>query len=108
MMNLSSLSKTGWLGILSTVAIIVALFKPSYASFLLSVAVIFLGAQAYYIHRMKVMARLIAEITDRCAAGDMESRILLPKERGDLAAMINRINDSIDMADAYVRESLHD
>ncbi|MBL0319361.1 MAG: hypothetical protein IPP74_08760 [Alphaproteobacteria bacterium] len=106
MMNLSSLSKTGWLGILSTVAIIVALFKPSYASFLLSVAVIFLGAQAYYIHRMKVMARLIAEITGRCAAGDMESRILLPKERGDLAAMINRINDSIDMADAYVRESL--
>lgn len=106
MMNLSSLSKTGWLGILSGIAIVVALFQPNHAPLLLSVAVILLGAQAYYIHKMKVMARVIAEITGRCAAGDMESRILLPKERGDLANMINRINDSIDMADAYVRESL--
>jgi hypothetical protein len=59
--------------------------SANYAAPLLSVAVIFLGAQAYYIHKMKVMARVIAEITGRCAAGDMESRILLPKERGDLA-----------------------
>ena len=106
MMNLSSLSKTGWLGILSTIAIVIALFQPNYAAPLLCIGVIFLGAQAYYIHKMKVMTHVIAEITGRCAAGDMDSRIRLPKERGDLANMINRINDSIDMADAYVRESL--
>jgi hypothetical protein len=29
MMNLSSLSKTGWLGILSTIAIVIALFQPT-------------------------------------------------------------------------------
>jgi methyl-accepting chemotaxis protein len=106
MTNLSSLSKTGLLGILSGVAIFAALLLPSYALILSALAIGLLGLQAYYVYKMKMMARVIAEITGRCAAGDMESRVLLPKEQGDLAAMINRINDSIDMADAYVRESL--
>lgn len=106
MMNLSSLSKTRWLGILSGAGILAALLLPSYASVLLVLAAGMLGLQAYYVHKMRVMTRVITDVTKKCAAGDMELRILLPKERGDLAAMINRINDSIDSADAYVRESL--
>lgn len=106
MMNLSSLSKTGWLGILSGASVLAALLVPAFATPLLLAAFGLLVLQAFYVHRMRTMATVIADITARCAAGDMESRILLPKERGDLARMINRINDSIDMADAYVRESL--
>ena len=45
MMNLSSLSKTGWLGILSTVAIVIALFQPNYAPVLLIIAAFFLGCR---------------------------------------------------------------
>lgn len=106
MMNLSSLSKAGWLGVLAGALVLAALLLPAYASIVLSGAIVMLGLQAYYVHKMRGMVRIIAEITGRCAQGDMESRILLPKERGDLAAMISRINDSIDTADAYVRESL--
>ena len=96
MMNLSSLSKTGWLGMLSGMSVLAALLVPSFATLLLLVAIGVLILQAYYVHRMRVMASLIADITARCAQGDMESRILFPKERGDLARMVNRINDSIE------------
>ena len=106
MMNLSSLSKTGLLGMFSGLFILLAFVLPQMNVLLLVVALGLLSLQAHYISKMRVMARCIATVTAQCAQGNMENRILLPKERGDLATMINRINDSIDMADAYVRESL--
>lgn len=106
MTNLSSLSKARLLGIASGGSILVAALMPGQATVPLMLALGFLALQAYYLSAIKRAARHVTDITSRCAKGDMESRILLPKERGELAAMVNAINDSIDMADAYVRESL--
>lgn len=106
MTNLSSLSKARILGAVSGCSILAALLMPDMAFVPLILALGLLALQAHYLSVIGRVAKHVTDITGRCAKGDMESRILLPKERGDLAAMVNAINDSIDMADAYVRESL--
>ena len=106
MMNLSSLSKTSWLGGFTCAIIFLLIIAPQFSNILLPAAFCLLILQAYYISSIRILVKKITDVTSQCAQGNMESRIILPKERGNLGAMINRINDSIDMADAYVRESL--
>jgi len=106
MTNLSSLSKTGLLGLSAGALVALTFALPQFSAFLLLATLGLLALQAYYVSRIRIIAKTIATVTAQCAQGNMESRIILPKERGDLAVMANRINDSIDMADAYVRESL--
>lgn len=46
-----------------------------------------------------------SETLVRCSRGDMESRLVLMGERGDLNLLADRINRFIDISDAYIRES---
>jgi len=108
MTNLSSLSKAF---IFSASALIVTVAASLQSrDFSISIAVaaasIMIVGAIYNLYRIRHLIRLVARVNDECAKGNMENRIIMISESGELADMINKNNNMIDMADAYVRESM--
>lgn len=67
-----------------------------------------LQAAGFIVYCLRRLQQVTAQITEACAAitrGEFETRILLPRECGDIARMVSGINDTFDAADAYIRES---
>ena len=90
--------------------LVVALAASSGGQATLSTLALLFGLQAggfilYALRRLRKVTQTIREACSEIIKGDFETRILMPKERGDIACMISRINDTFDAADAYIRES---
>ena len=113
MTNLSSLSKV--LVLLVGVAFfscaeVVYLFvagKPGAWLSLFGTGVIVGGiaASMFYIARLNGALARAAEVCNRAAKGDLEARILELPEPGPVGAIQKGINNTLDIADAFVREA---
>ncbi len=109
MMNLSSLSKAFWLNIAVVVVSIIGLgaafIFPETIKIALAVVTVFSVWQIIYLLRVEKVVTQISEVGSECAHGNMEARVIVRGEQGNLREMVKSINDMIDVADAYVRES---
>lgn len=63
------------------------------------------AASLFCWHRMGQIIKHVDGVGGRIAAGDLESRIMLPREGGAVGSMASQVNDAFDAADAYIRES---
>lgn len=114
MMNLSSLSKAS---ILTTAAVAAALAgdasifvaAPERSSWwalgsgLITLAA-FGGAAWYYLSARRAV-RIASDVCVRSSHGDLEARIVHASEGGDLGKLQHGVNNMLDIADAFVRES---
>lgn len=109
MMNLSSLSKSCYLawGQLLAVAFITYDHWQAEHTVTLGISALMLmsGAQIYYHERLRHKLRQVASVCESSAHGDFEPRIPTHDERGNILRILHSINRTIDIADAYVRES---
>ena len=111
MMNSSSPSRArlanGAAIVLAAAAAVLGVLKaPAWMPGVASLAVI--GALAYAIWEQTRLARILKEAAEVCArttSGDLEARILLQRDGGDVGRLQKSINDMLDIVDAYVRES---
>lgn len=108
MTNLSSHSKAVVLAGIAmafiTTSIVAGLTFPVAALWLQGGAMLMLGLAQYYQWRSsKVLAQML-KAAQACAHGDMEVRILL-SDRGDLQQLADAINNVVDVADAFLRET---
>ncbi|MBM3566242.1 MAG: methyl-accepting chemotaxis protein [Alphaproteobacteria bacterium] len=110
--KMSSLQKTSLLSIVAAVLGVVLLVEEVLTGqlnpLLLVTTVAIIAAAGSIVFVMRKVSAVIAEMTKVCKAidqGDFESRIVGATEGGDLGAMVSALNDAIDRADGYVRES---
>ena len=111
MMNLSSLSKA-LLALSATfivaIATVIFVFIGLPVQILLgsSVAAALLAGYAGYslLLTRKVVHR-VAEVGYAIRNGDFEQRVIFPEVRGDVKNLVDQINEMINVADAFVRES---
>ena len=115
MMNLSSLSRATLL--VAAAAVIVVTFGLAQLLFGLSagplvtamgVAIVgaLLGAALWSLRRAAADISEVSAICVRARQGDLEARILSPRDRGDLGKLQASVNDMLDIVDAFVRESV--
>lgn len=109
MTNLSSLSKVRLLlGLavgLSILGLPVSFAYPTVIAPMLTVMACALAAAFFYTQRLRALVAMVIQVSADCARGNMESRVIFKGENGDLREMIRQLNNMIDIADAYVRES---
>ncbi len=109
MMNLSSLSKTTYLAWAQMAIAGLLVFDSWRGAGGQSLNVVFLcllsGLQIYYQARLKRKLVETAAVCEASAKGNFEPRIATQGERGDILKILYSINRTIDIADAYVRES---
>ncbi|MGV8996382.1 MAG: methyl-accepting chemotaxis protein [Parvibaculaceae bacterium] len=113
MTNLSSLSKILFLlvGVIvfSFVKVIYILVagSPGVWLSLIDTCVIVGGiaGSLYYVAHLKAVFTRAAEVCNRAAKGDLEARILELPEPGPVGAIQKGINNTLDVADAFVREA---
>jgi methyl-accepting chemotaxis protein len=109
MMNLSSLSKSCYLawGQLAIVALLTYGHWQTTRtiSWNISILIAMSAAQIYYHERLRRKLHEVASVCESSARGDFEPRIPTYNERGDVLKILHSINRTIDIADAYVRES---
>ena len=108
MMNLSSLSKScylAWGQLLLSLALTVDAWRTSQQFSLVLVLIFLSAAQIYYHEHLRKKLKQTARVCEASARGEFESRISTEDERGDVLKILHSINRSIDIADAYVRES---
>ncbi len=111
-MNLSSLSKSigmiVCIGTLST-ALVLANLLGSFSSLLvLGLGLgtgLCLAFTAYLLLRVKKRLCQINQILAHTAAGDFDKRVICGAEAGEMQELKQRINQNLDLADAFVRES---
>ncbi|MDE3060163.1 MAG: hypothetical protein KGJ06_04065 [Pseudomonadota bacterium] len=109
MTSLSSLSKAFWLNVVVVAAAVAGLAAsvvfPGGARIALAAAAVLAPVSLYYMARVRKLVAQVSKVGQECARGNMESRIIVKGEEGDLRAMVKNVNDLVDIADAYVRES---
>lgn len=109
MMNLSSLSKSTYLawaqmGIAGLLAVDSWRGSSGHA-FNVAFLCLLSGLQIYYQARLKQKLKETASVCEASAHGNFEPRISTQGECGDILKILYSINRTIDIADAYVRES---
>lgn len=111
MMNLSKLSKAIIFSAASAVsAIIIVVLEVTHGAdqVLLPLSVfqilITLVAVMYLLQTKRIISE-VARVSEAIKVGNLEERIIFPKEKGDLKFLINQVNNMIDVCDAFVRES---
>jgi len=114
MMNLSSLCKAQFL-IFFVLFIMAAHLVYHFAFedtsiFLGDVVVDFLilfalAATSFYTRKVKKTVDKIEEVCGKTAEGDLEQRLVLIGEKGNIGRMVDSINRLVDASDAFVRES---
>lgn len=102
MMKLSSLSKALYISYLAVALSIGLFFINLYAG---GVALVLTAALTYFIQKIKSELKTIEDISNACARGDLEKRIMIPTAHGEMLNLVYAINRFIDVADAYIRES---
>ena len=114
MMNSSSLSKAVWFILAAGIAVAGAAaarlaFGPWAGSWdaMIEFAVVaaFLGLALRALGQASRNLRRVAELCTRASRGDLESRILGVRDRGDIGGLQTALNDMLDIVDAFVREA---
>ncbi|PCI05797.1 MAG: hypothetical protein COB78_04215 [Hyphomicrobiales bacterium] len=111
MMNLSKLSKAvifSVASVVSAVVIIVLELVHSAESVLLPLSVfqiVITLVVVLYLWKTKQIINEVARVSQAIKNGDLEERVIFPKEKGDLKFLINQVNNMIDVCDAFVREA---
>jgi methyl-accepting chemotaxis protein len=110
-MAASSLTKSWFLfcmaGVLFAFAALSITMKTSLfaTQLLFAFAFLSLGGGLFNLLRVKQMVAAVTQMALACKRGEMEARILLNNESGDLAAMANAVNSVADIADGFIRET---
>ena len=114
MMNLSSLSRATLLvaaaaAIVITFGLAQLLFGLSASPLVTATGVVvvgaLLGAALWSLRRVAAGISEAAAVCARARQGDLEARILSPRDHGDLGKLQATVNDMLDIVDAFVRES---
>jgi methyl-accepting chemotaxis protein len=113
MKNLSSLSKARYCAVVVLIASLVLMVCSVMAKevstltvILAGVVMLGAGAMAW---QLRTVSAFVANVSDVCwkiRKGDFESRVLNMREAGELGALADAVNATIDICDAFVRESL--
>ena len=114
MMNLSSLSRATLL-VAAAAAIVITfglarlLFGLSASPLVTATGVVvvgaLLGAALWSLRRVAAGISEASAVCARARQGDLEARILSPRDHGDLGKLQATVNDMLDIVDAFVRES---
>lgn len=113
MMNLCSLSKariaSAAAGVVAVVALVgIVLVDPVprlTAAALLILVLALVGLTLWSLHTATSVLDEAAAVCRRAYEGDLEARVLKPRQPGRLGLMQKSINDMLDIADAFVREA---
>jgi methyl-accepting chemotaxis protein len=110
MINLSSLSQAEWIvraaaagsAAIALVGLVSSEFGIAvFAGILAGV----LGLVMWRLNQSRRTIRAIADALDRAAKGDLEARIVLIDEGGDLRVVADNLNRALDLTDAFAREA---
>lgn len=110
MKNLSSLSRAyisayALLAVLAAAVVLLLAGNLTPALYLIAAAFVIGGVTILALrHSLRSIAH-ITRATEACSRGDMESRIILLGEHGNLRELADRINLFVDITDAFARES---
>lgn len=110
MISLSSLSQADWLvraaAAGSAVVALVGLGSGEfgYGVFAGVVAAVIILA-LWRLNQSKRTIRAIGDVLDRAAKGNLEARIVLLDEAGDLRVVADNLNRALDLTDAFAREA---
>lgn len=111
MMNSSSLSRAEWVfaGLTGLLAVGAGLHLSVDSSWrdaaVLAGMTVASGYGFWQLRRARASTRAISEVLDRAARGDLESRVILLGDGGDLRRLAKDANRLLDMTDAFVRET---
>jgi len=114
MMNMSSLSKATFSLVAagaSTAAIVIArlLYGPFAGPWdtVIEFGAVgaFLGLGIWSLRQVAGNIRAAAEVCTRASRGDLEARILGARDGGDLGTLQAKVNDMLDIVDAFIREA---
>ncbi len=72
---------------------------------LLAVAIIALGAGIFFLYKVDKELKRVTATCQAADQGDFEARLVPITEGGDMGVLQRSVNDMIDRADAYVRDS---
>jgi methyl-accepting chemotaxis protein len=107
---MSSLSQADWLvraaACASAIGALICLgFDKSGSGAFAGGAAVLLILALWRLNRSKTTIRAIGEALDRAAKGDLEARIVLLDEGGDLRIAADNLNRALDLTDAFAREA---
>ena len=111
MMNSSSLSRAEWVfagltGLLAVGTGLHVAVDPAWRDAAVLAGMTAASAYGYWqIRRARASTRAVSEVLDRAAKGDLESRIILLPDGGELSRLAKDANRLLDMTDAFVRET---
>ncbi len=110
MMNSSSLSQADFLvktavGLIGVMAVADAAFGDIFGALCAAGLCVLLVFAALRLARAKASVRQICAALEQAALGDLESRVLLSAENGDLLRLGDNLNRSLDVIDAFTREA---
>ena len=111
MMNSSSLSRAEWAlaglsALLSAGTVLHAVVDPLWRDAVVLGGAAAISAYGYWqVRRARRSMQTISGVLDRAARGDMESRVILLADGGELARLAKDANRVLDVTDAFVRES---
>jgi methyl-accepting chemotaxis protein len=109
MTNLSSLSKAIWLvlaaGFFTALSMTSGVFGAYSNLVTLIVPTILLITAVYVLVKVQVRIRTINQILQETAKGDFDQRLVRGTDRGEMRDLEHRINQNLDLADAFVREA---
>jgi methyl-accepting chemotaxis protein len=88
---------------LSVVGISTGLHVLDWAGLVFSFASSFIAYMSF--KQLKSSIKEIANVCDQAAKGNLEPRVILLPDGGDVKVLANSVNHLLDMADAFVRES---
>lgn len=105
MMHLSTLSKIKLGGGIAAGAQLATLAMPAHSSLFAALSLGAIAGAGYLLQKHQQDLRTMREACDEVTQGDFEKRVMLRHASGDSLALMNAINNLIDVADAYIRES---
>ncbi len=109
MTNLSSLSRAIWLiitaGFLLALSLTTGIFGPYTGIFAMTFPVIILVAAVSILVGLQTRIQQINQVLTETASGDFNHRLINSVDRGEVFEMEQKLNQNLDLADAFVREA---